>query len=125
MRCDRPLILALLFLGIGLAVIIGYGGGHTGFNVSYPLSGSVLSVSLATYGPAVLGGVAVGAIGSLFLVWAFFAAIVSLFTGGVRTYEREERYSVVPRMKDTDSAAPETTEERGHFWSNQSSRTNL
>ncbi|HTW78259.1 MAG TPA: hypothetical protein VME23_01820 [Terracidiphilus sp.] len=125
MRCDRPLILALIFVGLGLAVIIGYGNGHTEFNVSYPLSGSVLSVSLATYGPAVLGGIAVCAIGSLFLVWAFFAAIVSLFTGGVQTHEREERYSVVPRMENSDSTAPETTDERGHFWSNQSSRTNL
>jgi len=125
MRCDRPLIVAVVFLGIGLGVLIGYGAGHIGFNASYPFADSMLHTDLTTTGPGVLGGLAIGVAGALLLVWAFLAAIVSLFTGGGRTHMREERFSVVPRVEDGDSSVPESAEEREGLWTNQRSRTQI
>lgn len=119
MRADRPLVGAVLFLAAGLTLILAYCHGTTGFNAGYPFAGSMLHLELTTTGPAVLGGVACTAIGCLLLVWAFLAALVSLFTWTERTRERVvERYSVVPTA-DTPvyTDASETEQEHQHFWS--------
>jgi hypothetical protein len=128
MRSDRSLILAVIFLGAGLGLIIGYCNGTTGFNAAYPFSGSTLHLELTTTGPAVLGGLAALAIGVLFLVWAFLAAIVSLFTGPYNTRERVvERLSVVPRdqVEVDPYAEVSVPEHRRHFWSRRSEGTNI
>ena len=119
MRADRPLVGAVLFLAAGLALILAYCHGTTGFNAAYPFSGSMLHVELTTIGPAVLGGVACLAVGCVLLVWAFLAALVSLFTWSERTRERVvERYSVVPASDGhVYPETSETEEEHRHFWS--------
>lgn len=63
MKPDRPLIVALAFLATGVGLIVGYCQGTTGMNLAYPLSGSALHIDLTTTGPAVLGGVALTALG--------------------------------------------------------------
>jgi hypothetical protein len=125
MRADRPLIGSVVFLGAGLGLILAYCHGTTGFNAAYPFAGSSLHLDLTTTGPAVLGGLACTAIGCLLLVWAFLAALVSLFTWTETTKERVvERYSVVPAADGTIPSATEVSEERTHFWS-RPARTHL
>jgi hypothetical protein len=75
MRPDRPLIGAVVTLAAGIATILVYCHGTTAFNVSYPFSGSQLHIDLTTIGPAVLGGIALIAVGILLLAWALLAAI--------------------------------------------------
>jgi len=129
MRADRPLIGAVLFLGSGLALIIGYCHGTTGFSAAYPFSGSMLHVEMTTTGPGVLGGLALMVIGALFLVWSFLAALVSVFTWNEPSrLSREraaERYSVVPAEDGALPANEEITEERHHFWSRPSTRSHI
>jgi hypothetical protein len=122
MRVDRPLVGAVIFLSIGLGLIIAYCHGTTGFSASYPFAGSTLHLDLTTTGPAVLGGVLCTALGCLLLVWAFLAALVSLFTWTDRTRERVvERYSVVPSAPPADGSGyvdvSEAEVEHKHFWS--------
>jgi hypothetical protein len=130
MRVDRPYIAAVVFLGAGLALIIGYCHGTTGFSAAYPLSGSVLHIDMTTTGAGVLGGLALMVIGALFVVWTFLAALVSLFTfedTPHRTRERAvERYSVVPSDDSALPADEETTsEEQEHFWSRPSRSSHI
>ncbi|HVU45941.1 MAG TPA: hypothetical protein VHD85_07445 [Terracidiphilus sp.] len=123
MRVDRPLIGAVLFLGAGLGLILRYCQGATGFNVAYPFAGSTLHFDLTTTGPAVVGGVLCTAIGVVLLVWAFLAALVSLFAFTERTRERIfERYSIMPSADapgDSEDVVVEEEEEedKPHFWS--------
>jgi hypothetical protein len=128
MRADRPLVGAVLFLGAGLALILVYCHGTTGFNLSYPFAGSMLHMDFTTTGAAVLGGVVCTALGTLLLVWAFLAALVSLFTFTERTRERVvQRYSVTPApdapvYRDQTIVRDETIVEEdkpahAHFWS--------
>jgi hypothetical protein len=80
MRSDGPLILAVLFLAAGLGVIFSYGVGTAGFNAAYPLAGANLQLSIATAGPAAVGGLALTALGLLIMAWALICALVGLFT---------------------------------------------
>lgn len=132
MRVDRPLIGAIVFLGAGLALIIGYCHGTTGFSAAYPFSGSVLHIDMTTTGPGVLGGLLLMVLGAFFLVWAFLASIVSLFTWEseprVRREQRvvERRYSVVPAEESVLPADAEAvSEEQEQFWSRPSTRTHI
>jgi hypothetical protein len=77
MRPDRPLIGAVLSLAAGVAAILGYCHGTTAFSAAYPFSGSQLHIDVTTTGPAVLGGMALIAIGLLLMAWALLAAIVN------------------------------------------------
>ena len=87
MKSDGPMILAVLFLAAGLSVIFSYGVGTAGFNAAYPFSGASLQLSIATAGPAAVGGMALLALGVLMLVWALLCAIVGVFqpVGGYGT----------------------------------------
>jgi len=127
MRSDRPLILAVIFLGAGLGVLIGYCNGTTGFSASYPFTNSILHLEMTTIGPGVVGGLASTVIGVLLLVWAFLAAIVSLFTtSAVRRERYVERVSVVPRDDAPEyTAVEEVPAPRRHFWSRSSPGTNI
>ncbi|MGA2852032.1 MAG: hypothetical protein ABSE46_23765 [Terracidiphilus sp.] len=80
MRSDGPLILAVLSVAAGLGVIFSYGVGTAGFNAAYPLAGANLQLSIATAGPAAVGGLALTALGLLILAWALICALVGLFT---------------------------------------------
>jgi hypothetical protein len=80
MRSDGPILLAVLFLAAGLAVIFTYGVSAEAFNAAYPLSGANLQLSIATAGPAAVGGLALAALGLLILAWALICAVVGLFT---------------------------------------------
>jgi hypothetical protein len=129
MRVDRPLIGTVLFLGSGLALIIGYCHGTTGFSAAYPFSGSMLHIDMTTTGPGVLGGLALMVIGAFFLVWAFLAALVSLFTwdSAPRATRKRavEHYSVVPADEGALSEDTEASEEQHHFWSRPSTRSHI
>lgn len=81
MKSDGPLILAFLFLAAGLTTIFGYGVGTGSFNVAFPFSAANVQMSIATAGPAAVGGMALLAVGALLLIWALAAAVVSLFVG--------------------------------------------
>jgi len=127
MRSEGPLILAVIFLAAGLGVLIGYCHGNTGFSASYPFTGSILHLEMTTTGAGVLGGLTATAIGILLLIWAFFAAIVSLFSGPAVARTRVvERYSVVPHEQETSEYDGEpVVEHRRHFWSRSSEGTNI
>jgi len=77
MRPDRPLIGAVALLAGGIAAILVYCHGNTAFNAGYPFSGCKLHFDITTTGPAVLGGVALIALGLLLMAWALLVAIVS------------------------------------------------
>ncbi len=67
MKPDRPLIGAVVLLATRSGfTILKYCQGTTAFNVAYPFSGSTLHIDLTTTGPAVLGGLALIAIGLMF-----------------------------------------------------------
>jgi hypothetical protein len=123
MRADRPLIVAVIFLSVGLGLIFGYCHGTTGFSFAYPFSGSMLHADFTLNGPAVPGGAACVIIGVLLLIWAFFAAVVNLFAGRDRL-EQRERYSVVPVAERTVYTEA-SDEEDGHFWSRPSSKSHI
>ena len=126
MRSDRPLILAVIFLGIGLGVLIGYCSGTTGFSASYPFTNSVLHIEMSTIGPGVVGGLAATLVGVVLLIWAFFAAIVSLFTGPAVAKTRVvERYSVVPRDEGSEYDTETVPAPRRHFWSRSTTGSHL
>ncbi|MGB7265594.1 MAG: hypothetical protein WBC92_08785 [Terracidiphilus sp.] len=77
MRADRPLICAVASLATGIGLIVAYCHGSTSATAVYPFSGSMLHIDLTTYGPAVLGGLALIAVGLLMTAVAVFAAILS------------------------------------------------
>jgi hypothetical protein len=79
MKSDGPLILAVLFLAAGLTMIFAYGVGTAGFNAAYPFSAANLQMSIATNGPAAIGGLGLTALGLLLLIWALICAIVGQF----------------------------------------------
>jgi len=81
MKSDGPLILAVLCLTGGLVIIFAYGVGTAGFNAAYPFSGASLNLSIATNGPAAIGGMALTALGLLLLLWALLCAVVGLGSG--------------------------------------------
>jgi hypothetical protein len=93
MKSDSSLILAVLFLGAGLTIIFTYGVGTGAFNAAYPMSAASLQMSITTNGPAAIGGLALTAIGLLFMFWALLCAIVGQFmvfgTEGGRTARLE------------------------------------
>jgi hypothetical protein len=91
MKSDGPLILAVLFLAAGLTVIFAYGTGNSAFNAAYPLSGANLQLSIATAGPAAVGGLALTAFGLLILAWALVCAFVGLFQPAVVYRDRPDR----------------------------------
>jgi hypothetical protein len=91
MRSDGPLVLAVLFLAAGLTVIFAYGTGSSAFNAAYPLSGANLQLSIATVGPAAVGGLALTALGLLVMVWALVCAFVGLFQPSVVYRDRPDR----------------------------------
>jgi hypothetical protein len=81
MKSDGPLILGVLFLVGGLTVIFEFGVGTAAFNAAYPFSAANLQLSIATTGPAAIGGLALTALGVLVMAWAVVCAIVGEFSG--------------------------------------------
>jgi signal transduction histidine kinase len=81
MKSDGPLILAVLFLASGLTIIFAYGIGSAGFNAAYPFSAANLNLSIATTGPAAMGGLALTALGLVVLLWGLICALVGEFSG--------------------------------------------
>lgn len=124
MRSDRPLILAVIFLGAGLGVLIGYCNGTTGFSAAYPFTGSILHLEMTTTGPGVIGGLLAVSIGVLLMLWAFFAAFVSLFSGPpVRRERYVERVSVAPRDETAEYDTDPLPAARRHFWTRSTEGT--
>jgi hypothetical protein len=80
---------------------------------------------MTTTGVGVMGGLVATAIGLLLMVWAFLAAIVSLFTGPAVSHERVvERVSVVPK-EGAEYERNSVPVQRRHFWSRSTQGTNL
>jgi hypothetical protein len=77
MKPDRPLIGAVVSLAAGIAAILAYCHGTTAFSAGYPFSMSQLHIDFTTNGPAVLGGMALIALGLFLMAWALLAAFVS------------------------------------------------
>jgi hypothetical protein len=116
MRPDRPVIGAVVCLSTGIALIVAYCHGTTSFLAAYPFSGSTLHIDLTTTGPGVLGGLALVAIGLLFMVWALLAAIVSqislLFHRDEHIDSILDRYSAPSFEPDQYPSAIPTTERK-------------
>ena len=91
MKSDAPLILAVLLLGTGLTMIFAYGLGTAGFSAGYPVSAANLHLSIATSGPAALGGLGLVGLGLLAMVWAMLCAVVGLFRFNGSDEDRLER----------------------------------
>ncbi len=108
MRPDRPLIVAVVALAVGVDLLLAYCHGTSGMNIAYPLSGSALHIDLTTTGPAVLGGFALIALGLLLLVWALLAAVVHQFS---LLANREDRTDSIFR-RDRDREIPFDDERR-------------
>ena len=119
MRPDRPIIGGIVCLATGIALIVAYCNGATSFFAAYPFTGCKLHIDLTTTGPGVLGGMALIALGLLFMVWALLAAIVSqirlLFhrdemmdgiTDRYRapTFESDDYLSVIPPVEHKHDA---------------------
>jgi signal transduction histidine kinase len=81
MKSDGPLILAVLLLASGLTIIFAYGIGSAGFNAAYPFSAANLNLSIATTGPAAMGGLALTALGLMVLLWGLICALVGELSG--------------------------------------------
>ena len=79
MKAGRVLIAAVLFLCVGLWLVFAYCDGTTGMNFGYPLSACKLTIDVTTTGVPVLVGIPMVGIGSLLMLIAFIAAIVSQF----------------------------------------------
>lgn len=60
-------------------MIFAYGVGTAGFNAAYPFSGANLQLSIATNGPAAIGGLGLATLGLLLLIWALICAILGQF----------------------------------------------
>ncbi|MGO9338879.1 MAG: hypothetical protein ACLPY1_15380 [Terracidiphilus sp.] len=102
MKSNGPLILAVLFLACGLTIIFVYGVGTAGFNAAYPFSAANLNLSIATTGPAAVGGLGLTALGLLLLLWALVCAIVGLASGvgsGQYRMDRAERKRLEQQQK--------------------------
>ncbi|MGD0630632.1 MAG: hypothetical protein ABR987_14970 [Terracidiphilus sp.] len=102
MKSNGPLILAVLLLACGLTIIFAYGVGTAGFNAAYPFSAANLNLSIATAGPAAVGGLGLTALGLLLLLWALVCAIVGLASGvGSDQYrmDRAERKRLEQQQK--------------------------
>jgi hypothetical protein len=107
MRPDRPLILAVASLATGIGLIVAYCHGATSMNVAYPFAGSVLHLDLTTYGPAVLGGLALIALGVLLLAWSVLAAFVHQISLLVSREDRMESIrseSIIDRRREASFA---------------------
>ncbi|HKF48621.1 MAG TPA: hypothetical protein VKB38_14790 [Terracidiphilus sp.] len=79
MRADRWLILAALFLGGGLWVLLHYCHGTAGFNFALPISGTSLSVDIKTMGAPALIGLPLFVVGVVLFVVAIVSAVVAQF----------------------------------------------
>jgi signal transduction histidine kinase len=102
MKSNGPLILAVLFLACGLTIIFVYGVGTAGFNAAYPFSAANLNLSIATTGPAAVGGLGLTALGLLLLLWALVCAVAGLASGvGSDQYrtDRAERKRLEQQQK--------------------------
>ena len=77
MRPERWLLAAVVCLGWGLGIIFGFAKGTAGIAEAWPLSGSSLHICTTTTGGGVLGGFALTLLGTLLLLWATLAAVVS------------------------------------------------
>ncbi len=121
LRSDRPLILSVLLLAAGLGLIYAYGAGTANFDAAYPVDHASLQLSIATYGPAAIGGLALTAMGILCLIFALIYAIIGqiqligwsekVLVPSERERERErvyatpERERVIEREKEWASKA--------------------
>jgi signal transduction histidine kinase len=61
-------------------MIFYYGVGTAGFNAAYPFSAANLNLSIATAGPAAIGGLALTALGLLLMAWALICAVFGQFS---------------------------------------------
>ena len=103
MRPDRPLIVAVAALAAGVGLLVMYCQGVTSMNVAYPFSGSTLHLDMTTTGPAVLGGIALTALGLLLLVWSLLAAIVHQFSLLAGREDRMESIMKRDRRRDREA----------------------
>lgn len=76
MSSERSLIAAVVLLGVGLGLILGYTHGSATFTAAYPVSGTLLQVSINTVGLAAMAGFVATVLGTVVLVVAFVQAIV-------------------------------------------------
>lgn len=111
MRADRPVLASAIFLAAGLSLIFCYGTSHSGLNAALPVANSSFHLTVATGGPAAIGGVILTIIGVLFLVWAILAALAwhfRLLSGGEKRRETVTIYpqdSPRPSRYETPAAA--------------------
>lgn len=75
MKPDRPLIASVSCLVAGICLTLWYCQGTAGLSAGFPVSSSTIHFSVATSGPAALGGIVLTAIGVVLLLWSVLVAI--------------------------------------------------
>lgn len=117
MRADRPVLASAVSLAAGLSLIFCYGTSESALNAALPVANSNFHLSVATAGPAAIGGVILTAIGVLFLVWAILAAIgwhLHLLAGGDKTRERTAGFHVHNQRESPRHESPAAAEGHRH-----------
>ncbi len=76
MNSERTLIVAIVFLAIGLGMIFGYTHGSVNFSAAYPVSGASLQVAINTTGMPAMAGFAATLLGAVLLAAALVQAIL-------------------------------------------------
>lgn len=79
MKSDRPLILSVLLLALGLGLTFAYCTGNVGLNAIYPLSGASMKLNIEVFGPVAVTGPLLTLLGLIVLAWALFCAIFAQF----------------------------------------------
>jgi hypothetical protein len=78
MKTERPLIISVALLILGLSWLGSHSHGNVGFSFGWPLSASKFVVSLTDEGAAAAIGVFCTLIGAIGLLITFFGAILNL-----------------------------------------------
>lgn len=97
MKPDRPLILSVLLLAVGLGLVFGFCHGTAGVSAAYPFSGCSVNLCTTTTGPGALGGLMLVLLGALLLLWSFVLAIVAQFRLLVPGRKAAEWHEPTPR----------------------------
>ena len=78
MTCERSVIAAIVFLGLGLGLILGYCHDSTiSFSAAHPASAATLQFVIYTNGWPAMAGLAAGVVGILLLFVALAFAVLA------------------------------------------------
>jgi len=92
MKPKRLLIGSMACLAVGLGVIFGFGQGTTNLSLGNSLSAASLHIDITTTGMPAAGGLALGGIALLLLLFALISAIAGVSRSKETPARREEPF---------------------------------